>query len=250
MKLYDLHTHSTFSDGDATLEYLVDKATEKGYRLGVSDHVYCGQIDTEAQMERYLDALDRFDVYKGIEANIGTDFTMPDRILGRLDYCIASVHFLPARDGSVLRLSEYFGWRAGHRPDYNLLYSSDDSQFFLEESLRLMEKSFSRFRVDILGHSTVTPFYMDMDGTQFQIDFENELLSLCKKYNVALEISGLWKEPSKRVIMNARERGIKFSFGSDCHKLAEVCDLEYVCKMIDETGITRDELFIPNKRSS
>lgn len=248
MQLYDLHTHSVFSDGDATLEYLVEKATEKGYGLGVSDHIFCDQIDTEAQMERYLDALDRFDVYKGVEANIGTDFTMPDRLWNRLDYCIASVHFLPARDGSILRLSEYFGWRAGHRPDCSLPYNSADAPLLLEESLTLIEQSFSRFRVDILGHGTVTPFYADMNGTQVQIDFENELLNLCKKYDVALEISGLWREPSRRVILSARKKGLKFSFGCDCHRLPEVCNLEYVHGMIEETGICEEELFLPKKR--
>jgi histidinol phosphatase-like PHP family hydrolase len=248
MKIYDLHTHSVFSDGDATLEYMVKKASEKGYVLGVSDHVYCGQIDTEEQMKRYLDTLEQFDIFKGVEANIGTDFTMPDSIMARLDYCIASVHSVPNRDGSIIGLSNYFGWRCGHLNSYTRTFKKEDSKFLLEESLRQIEKSFSKFTVDILGHGTVTPFYTDMEGTQFQLDFEDELLSLCKKYNVALEISGLWKEPSMRVITKAREKGIKFSFGSDCHRLAEVCDLEYVHRMIEKTGIEENELFIPKKK--
>lgn len=248
IKIYDLHTHSVFSDGDATLEYLVSKAAEKGYCLGVSDHVYCGQLDTEEQMKRYLDELERFGILKGVEANIGTDFTMPDSILSRLDYCIASVHSVPGRDGAVISLSKYFGWRCGHTSEYLRNFKREDSPFLLEECLRLIEKSFSRFHVDILGHSTVTPFYSDMDGMQLQIDFENEMLSLCKKYGVALEISGLWKEPAERVIRKARERGIKFSFGCDCHKLEEVCDLKYVHRMIEITGINANELFIPKLR--
>lgn len=247
MKIYDLHTHSTFSDGDATVEFLVEKASEKGYVLGVSDHIYCGQLDTENEMKRYLDYLDQFDVLKGVEANIGADFTLPDSIMYRIDYCIASVHFVPDRDGSIVHLSQYFGWRCGHRPDYVRTFRNSDSQFLLEESLRQIEKNFSTQRVDILGHGTVTPFYTYMDGTQIQLDFENELLSLCKKYNVALEISGLWKEPSERVILEAKSRDIKFSFGSDCHRLNEVCDLEYVHKMIEKAGIEEKNLFIPKK---
>lgn len=248
MKIYDLHSHSIFSDGDATLEYMAERAAEKGYILGVSDHIYCGHLDTEEQIKRYLDALDSFGLLKGVEANIGTDFTLPDSIMSRLDYCIASVHSLHDREGNIISLSGYFGWRCGHRPDYTRNFKKDDSPFFLEESLRQIENSFSRFPVDILGHSTVTPFYTDMEGTQMQLDFEKELLSLCKKYDVALEISGLWKEPSERVILSARERGIKLSFGCDCHKLSEVCDLEYVHQMIEKTGIEEKDLFIPKKR--
>lgn len=248
MKIFDLHTHTTFSDGDATVEFLVEKASEKGYGLGVSDHIYCGQMDTEEQMKRYFDALDRFDVLKGVEANIGTDFTLPDSVQYRLDYCIASVHCVPDRQGSMIWLSEYFGWRCGHRKEYTQPYKSSDSQFFLEESLRQVEKAFAARRVDILGHSTVTPFYTDMEGTQIQLDFEDELLSLCKKHKVALEISGLWKEPSERVILKAKGMDIKFSFGSDCHRLEEVCDLGYVHDMIEKARIEEADLFIPRKR--
>lgn len=248
MLIYDLHTHSTFSDGDATVEYLANKASEKGYALGVSDHIYCGTLDTEEQMKIYFDTLDRYDVFKGVEANIGTDFALPDSLMSRLDYCIASVHSVSDRDGKLLRLSKYFGWRCGHSDDYVWKSNRSDSEFLLEESLRQINESFSTQRVDILGHCTVTPFYTDLDGTQFQIDFENELLSLCKKYNVALEISGLWKEPSLRVIMKAKENGLKFSFGSDCHWLSEVCDLEYVHEMIEKAHIEDKDLFIPHKR--
>ncbi len=248
MKLYDLHTHSIFSDGDATLDFLVEKAQQKGYILGVSDHIYCGQIDTKEQITQYLNALDQYDVFKGVEANIGTDFDIPDHLRTRLDYCIASLHALPNREGQIVSLTEYFGWRAGHRPHYQLNYKSSDAPFFLEKNLRLIEDSFSRFPVDILGHATVTPFYDDMEGTQLQSDFEDELLSLCKKYGVALEISGLWKQPSCRVIMKGKEKGIRFSFGSDCHRLSEVCDLSYVQRMIEETGLRQEEIFIPKKR--
>jgi len=247
MKLYDLHTHSNFSDGDATVEYLIEKASEKGYILGVSDHIYCGQIDTKEQMKKYFDTLERFNVLKGVEANIGTDFSLPDKFMYRLDYCIASVHSIPDPQGSVLSLSKYFGWRCGHRNSYESPFKGIDSRYLLEESLRQIEKSFSTQRVDILGHSTVTPFYSDMDGTQYQLEFEDELLSLCKKYNVALEISGLWREPSERVVIKAKSNNIKLSFGSDCHWLQEVCDLRYVHEMIDKVNIEEEDLFIPKK---
>jgi histidinol phosphatase-like PHP family hydrolase len=245
MKIYDLHTHSVFSDGEADIGFLKEKAAEKGYGLGVADHIYCGQLDTENEMKKYLNALDEYGVLKGVEANIGTDFTLPDRILSRLDYLIASVHSVQDRDGSIIRLSKYFACRAGHIPAYTKTFSSKDSGFLLEESLRQIENSLKRFPVDILGHATVTPFYEDMAGTWVQTRFEDEMLSLCKKHGVALEISGLWKSPSLEVVMKARKLGMKFSFGCDCHKLREVCDLEYALRLIEEAGITENELFMP-----
>ena len=247
MQLYDLHTHTTFSDGDGTVEYLIERAKEKGYKLGISDHIYCAGLDRNEDIEKYLEYLENYDVLKGAEANIGQDFILPDFLAARLDYCIASVHAVPDENGNLISLSEYFGHRAKHRDQYVKNYNSNLSKEYMKKIIRIVEDTFARERVDIYGHSTVLPFYEELEGTTFLRDWENDILGLCKKYNVALEISGLWKQPSEQMIKKARKIGLKFSFGSDCHKLREACNLSYVEDMIVKTGICMEELFIPSR---
>lgn len=247
MQIYDLHTHTIFSDGDATVEYLIEKAEEKGYKLGISDHIFCCGMDTIEHIENYLEFLGRYDVLRGVEANMGQDFTLPKPLSNKVDYCIASVHAVPDENGDLIFLNEYFGYKAKHLIDkqYHKNYNPDFSEKYMENIIHMVEDTFANQRVDIYGHPTVLPFYEELEGTPFLYDWEVSILRLCKKYDVALEISGLWQEPTESIIIKAREMNIKFSFGSDCHRLNEACNLTYVEKMIKKIGINEDELFIP-----
>ena len=40
LNIYDLHTHSLYSDGQATVEYIMERAAQLGYHAGTSDHLY------------------------------------------------------------------------------------------------------------------------------------------------------------------------------------------------------------------
>lgn len=246
MNIYDLHTHSKFSDGQATIEDLISAAHKKSYTLGVSDHLFCCGMDTVKNVETYIENLNHYNVLKGLEANIGEDYTLPEKLSSKIDYIIASVHSVPDIDGNPIILSKYFSHRSGHTSIYNKNYDDSFSRFYLEESYKLVEKTMKTQRFDIYGHCTVTPFYEDLIGTNFLTDWENDILMLCKKYNKAIEISGLWKEPSLSFINRAKDLGLKFSFGSDCHRMNELCNLDYVEEMIAEAGLTESDLFIPH----
>ncbi len=112
MQITDLHTHTTFSDGDGRVEQVMAAAERKGYRLGISDHVFCSEMTDFDTIDIYFDTLRHYPVLVGVEANIG-DFTQwPARMEAKLDYVIASVHSLMYR-GNPLILSQYFGARAG-----------------------------------------------------------------------------------------------------------------------------------------
>lgn len=247
MHFDDLHTHTVYSDGDATIEYLMETAQKKGYGLGISDHLFCEQIVTEADAERYLDMLARYPVYRGFEANIGENYTLPDRLAAQLDYVIASLHAVPDLNGGRVHLNRYFGERAGE--DVRWAHDIEDarSEAYLEAALPVIEHTMQTQRMDIYGHATVLPFCEILAGTSFLFDWENAVLALCKKYHVALEISGLWKEPSLAMVERARDLGLQFSLGSDCHKLYSACDLDYPVKIFTQAGLTQDMLYRPSR---
>ena len=46
MILYDLHCHSTFSDGYASVAYLIDRAAKGGYKTdGIGDHLVPDRVN-------------------------------------------------------------------------------------------------------------------------------------------------------------------------------------------------------------
>ncbi|MEO5576521.1 MAG: DNA polymerase/3'-5' exonuclease PolX [Gaiellaceae bacterium] len=95
----DLHSHSTWSDGKASIEEMVLAARELGYEyLAMCDHsqrLRDGRL--QAQWEQ-IDALNErlapFRILKGIEVNVRAngELDVADDLLAPLDWVMASVH--------------------------------------------------------------------------------------------------------------------------------------------------------------
>lgn len=102
----DLHMHSTWSDGLATIEDMVAAARRRGYKyLAMTDHSKRATIANGLSADQLLEqwkeidllneSLRGFTVLKGVEVDIleagGLDF--PDDVLAQADWVVASVHF-------------------------------------------------------------------------------------------------------------------------------------------------------------
>jgi DNA polymerase (family 10) len=95
----DLHSHTTWSDGKASLDEMVDAAIARGYDyLAVCDH---SQRLREGRIEQQWEAIAAvnervapFRVLRGIEVNIRADGSLdfPDELLAECDWVMASVH--------------------------------------------------------------------------------------------------------------------------------------------------------------
>ncbi len=101
----DLHAHTDWSDGAATLAEMAEAARAKGYRyLVISDHtqslgVASGLDPARLREQRAeIDALnaqwDGFTLLQGCELEIKADGSLDfdDEVLARLDFVVASVH--------------------------------------------------------------------------------------------------------------------------------------------------------------
>ncbi|MFB6132776.1 MAG: DNA polymerase/3'-5' exonuclease PolX [Halanaeroarchaeum sp.] len=103
----DLHTHTDWSDGDVTVEEMIDGAASFGHDyVCVSDHAAGPGVFGDAGLtdEEVLDQIDvvreaadevDIDVFTGIEANVdaeGQVGDVDDDVLDRLDLVVASPH--------------------------------------------------------------------------------------------------------------------------------------------------------------
>ncbi len=124
----DLHTHTTLSDGLATLEEMVAAARSRRYRyLGITDHaplLAMQRVTAEKVLDqrRAVEALRRPDLelLHGSELNIQPDGSLDwdDDFLSGFDVLVASVHsaFQMSRDDMTKRLI-----RAVEHPSVNIL---------------------------------------------------------------------------------------------------------------------------------
>lgn len=111
----DLHVHTDWSDGRASLEQMVEAARARGYSyLAVCDHSpavrVAGGLPPErlaAQVERIRRlnrTLEGFRVLVGTECDILEDGSLdyPDELLARLDWVVASIHSRMGQDPETL----------------------------------------------------------------------------------------------------------------------------------------------------
>ncbi|MHC4400008.1 MAG: DNA polymerase/3'-5' exonuclease PolX [Planctomycetota bacterium] len=102
----DLHSHSTWTDGMATIEQMAAAARQRGLEyLAVTDHskrvAMAGGLDDEglrrqwAEIDELYEKLKGFTILKGIEVDIlergGLD--LDDDVLSEADWVVASVHY-------------------------------------------------------------------------------------------------------------------------------------------------------------
>jgi len=102
----DLHMHTTYTDGRATLDEMVLAARERGLKyIAITDHskrvTMARGLDGERlgkqwdEIDQLNATLDGFQVLKGVEVDIlergGLD--LPDDVLVRADWVVASVHY-------------------------------------------------------------------------------------------------------------------------------------------------------------
>lgn len=112
------HAHSRYSDGSDTIANMAAACQALGMSyFGITDHGpghdgKCLSLESIAQQHREIDLLNQklasFKILKGVEAEIHPDGSlgMPEEILGRFDFVIASLH-APAdisRSDATMRL--------------------------------------------------------------------------------------------------------------------------------------------------
>jgi DNA polymerase (family 10) len=101
----DLHVHTRWSDGTATIEEVASRCRELGLEyFAVTDHSKSLGIargldekrlrEQMAEIDRLNEGLEGFTVLKGLECDIKADgsLDLPDRVLKDLDFLVASVH--------------------------------------------------------------------------------------------------------------------------------------------------------------
>lgn len=224
--IQDLHIHTIYSDGSDTIENILEKAHENNMEIGISDHILCKKLPEKRDVLTYLDTLDCYPVLKGGEIDLGETGIIDDLIITRTDYIIGSIHSIKLKD-NYIRFGKYFDDRA-QKKILNTDFVFDDYLCCraLEKILFTIEKEVSQNQIDILGHCTVNPFYEQVNA-RFRYEWENELITICKSSQTAIEISGLWIEPSADFVQKVISKEAKVTFGSDCHTQYSAQYLDY-----------------------
>jgi len=203
----DLHTHSTWSDGTASIQQMAEAAIQRGRKvLAITDHsgglgVAQGlSVERLHQQRREIDEVqqrlgDSILLLQGSEVEIKADGTLdfPDEVLDELDIVVASLHMSLRQERSVITARLLNAIRNPH--------------------------------VDVIGHPSGR-LMPEREGAD--LDWE-QVLKAAKESGVALEIDSL---PARLDLdeVNARraaEMGIPLTIDTDAHAPDQLDLMEY-----------------------
>lgn len=218
--IFHIHTHS--SDGDNSLEEVVEEAKRLGYKyLGISDHSQSAfyarglkiqQIrEQQEEIERVRELYPEITIFSGIESDIKADGSLdyPDDLLFSFDFVIASVH-------SHFKMSE-------------------------EEMTKRIIKAMSHPAVTMLGHPTGR-ILLARPGYALNME---RILERARDYGVIIELNA---SPARldldwRYLRQARDMGIMISINPDAHRLEEMSDAIYGVMAARKGWLTKKDIF-------
>ena len=202
----DLHMHSTWSDGRASIEEMARACQARGYEyLAVSDHSPALAMvqgltpdkapEQWAEIDRVQEGLDGITIFKSLEVDILRDgsLDMTDEVLEALDAVIISVHSLMDMDRATMT----------------------------DRVIRAMQHP----SVDIVGHPTGRllgrrePFELDVEA----------VLQAASELDVAVEINA---NPNRLDLNDvharrAKELGVKVVISTDAHSVQRLDHISY-----------------------
>ena len=201
-----LHNHSTYSDGEHSLEEMAIYCKELGYEyLGICDHsksaFYANGLQVEriekqhAEIEKLNQKLSPFKIFKGIESDILFDGSLdyPDEVLKTFDFIVASIH-------SILRM---------------------DKEKATQRLITAVENQYTT----ILGHPTGR-LLLAREG--YPIDHE-KVIDACAANGVIIELNA---NPYRldldwRFLQYALKKKVMISINPDAHRKEGYHDMYY-----------------------
>ncbi|MGE0160909.1 MAG: helix-hairpin-helix domain-containing protein [Gemmatimonadales bacterium] len=202
----DLQMHSTWSDGDVSIEEMARACLARGYEyMAITDHsqvmAMVGGLTPErareqwAEIDEARERLPEIDILRSVEIDILRDgeLDMPDDILEELDLVVISVHS----------------------------FMSQDKRTMTDRVLRAM----SHPMVDILAHPTGRqinkrePFPLDVEA----------VLEAAVELSVAVELNANPRRLDLKDthVQRAKELGVPVVISTDAHYVSELDNMRY-----------------------
>ena len=228
--MFDLHMHTTWSDGQNTPEEMIEEAIRLGLEtVGISDHSSgdpCGMtLEQSADYRAEIAALKK--KYAGqirVLCGLERDFLTDD--FNEYDYTIGSVHWLPMPDGHRVSID----WTPEKLREGAEKYFGGDFYALAEAYYAAVARVVEVTKCDIIGHFDLVSKFIEVDPA-FDVKHPryvkawqqaaDELLKTGKPFevNTGAMSRGYRTEPypAKDIRDYIRAHGGKLIMSSDAH---------------------------------
>lgn len=226
----DYHVHLK---GGLTLEEVVENSQKTGINYGIAPNCGLGfPVTNDSSLYAYINDVKGSPTFKGMQAEGREWVTLfsPEAI-AEFDYVFTD----------AMTFTDYKGRRTRiWMPDEVWV---DDKQQFMEQLVEKIEAIFSQEPVDIYVNPTVLPAVIDDEYDELWTEERMQrVIKVLADNNIALEINARYKRPKADMIKMAKDAGVKFTFGTN-NTGDELGRLEYCLEMIEECGLTPNDMF-------
>lgn len=236
----DCHAHTSMSDGELSIEDLIETVRARGVRPSIADHLSTDvtlSVKTVEGVREYLDALEPFDVARGGEFCWHDSLwrELPDDLVSRFTHRIGSLH--------AVRVGRDEHWQSMFTRS---LPDELTPAAYMAHHLDELERMAAEMPVDILAHPTLVPLpirNLPVDELWTEA-LEERLVDALFHAEIAFEISNRYRA-HERLVKRAHDRGVRLSLGSDGHTRAQVGDLAFPLEIATRVGVEPHALFDP-----
>ena len=232
--LMDLHVHLTET---FTIDQVMEISKKTGVQFGIMDHPG-GAITDDAGLRRFIDSLKPYPVYCGLQPmSPGWSKSFSPETIKLLDYVLMDPQTIPNGNGygETLRIWSFDTY-------------VDDPQEFMETYMtHNLEVINNNEPLNIFGWPLFLPVCIARDYyTLWTEERMQKILEALKRKNLAVEINDTAHTPHEKFIGMAKERGLKFTFGSDTRdqKAGRLDYCKYVAK---RCNLKKEDFFLPKR---
>ncbi len=162
--------------------------------------------------------------------------TFSAEALGIFEYLFTDAMTIIDHKGRISRI---------YRPEESI-FDGIDKQRYMDHLVDQTVLILTNEPADIYANPTYLPDEMQADYDRYWTpERVDRVLDVLERYKIALEINPRYEIPSFDIIRWAKERGIKFTFGTN-NVDADIGRLEYAVEAIDACGLTPDDIWFPS----
>ena len=234
----DYHVHLK---GGLTKELAHRMSLDYGINYGVAPNAGEGGVGrmlaNDREVYEYFAEVKDMPFLRGVQGE-GRRWTatFSPKALGVFDYLFTDAMTIVDHRGRLSRI---------YRPE-EVHYDGITREQYMEHLVEQTVLILTNEPADIYANPTYLPDDMQADYARYWTDERiDRVLDVLARHGIALEINARYRIPSFDIIRRAKERGIKFTFGTN-NVDADFGRLEYCVQAIDSCGLTPADMWFPS----
>ncbi|MCQ2149617.1 MAG: DUF1080 domain-containing protein [Bacteroidales bacterium] len=235
----DYHLHLK---GGLTEDMARSMSLSYGINYGIAPNAGEGgvgqMLGSDSEVYEYFDSVRDLPFLRGVQGE-GRRWTavFSKEALGTFDYLFTDAMTIVDHKGRITRL---------YHPE-EVIPDGLGRQEYMDLIVDQTVKILSNEPADIYANATFLPDFLAEDYDRLWTDERTDkVLDVLKAKGIALEINARYRIPGERIILRAKEKGVKFTFGTN-NADADTGKLEYCLDMVEKCGLSKEDIWFPSQ---